>query len=95
MTEHARCAEEVVRRGLFEPCDAVAIGMRYDPEGGEPYPVCKRHARARMVPLSAVQAEAWDQGDLARYEYENEALGTAPQWPRPPKPANPYLEAGR
>lgn len=48
------CHEEVTRRGEVEPCEKVAVALRIDPEEGEPYPVCARHARAEMVPLEAV-----------------------------------------
>jgi len=51
------CHEEVSRRGLAEPCELQSVGLRVDPNENRPYPVCKRHARAPMVPLPAV-AEA-------------------------------------
>lgn len=48
------CHEEVSRRGEQEPCDKTAVALRLDPEEGEPYPVCARHARADMVPLEDI-----------------------------------------
>lgn len=45
------CHEEVSRRGVAEPCNKTAVGLRYDPEENQPYPVCSRHARGEMVPL--------------------------------------------
>jgi hypothetical protein len=46
------CHEEVIRKGLAEPCEKPAVAARYDPGDGAPYPVCSRHARRPMVPLS-------------------------------------------
>lgn len=46
-----QCHEEVTRRGEVEPCEKTAVALRVDPQEGEPYPVCARHARAPMVPL--------------------------------------------
>lgn len=48
------CHEEVVRRGDLEPCDKPAVAVRIDPQEGEPYPVCARHARAPMVTLEDI-----------------------------------------
>ena len=45
------CHEEVTRGGELESCDKTAVALRIDPQEGEPYPVCARHARAPMVPL--------------------------------------------
>jgi hypothetical protein len=45
------CTEGVSRRGEFQPCDKPAVAARYDPEDGDPYPVCARHARGDMVTL--------------------------------------------
>ena len=46
-----QCHEEVTHRGEVEPCEETAVALRVDPQEGEPYPVCARHARAPMVPL--------------------------------------------
>lgn len=46
------CTEGVTRRDEFQPCDKPAVAVRIDPDGGPPYPVCARHARAEMVPLA-------------------------------------------
>ena len=54
------CTEGVTRRDEFQPCDKPAVAVRIDPEGGEPYPVCARHARADMVPLPDVIAAVWN-----------------------------------
>lgn len=51
----ATCHEAVVRDHEEQPCDAFAVAMRYDPEEGNPYPVCSRHVRASMVPLENLQ----------------------------------------
>lgn len=51
------CHEEVSRRGHLQPCDLQSVGVRVDPNENSPYPVCKRHVRAPMVPLPAI-AEA-------------------------------------
>src|SRR5665647_3120597 len=57
----ALCTEGVTRRDEFQPCDKPAVAVRLDPESGEPYPVCARHARADMVLLpdliAAVRAQ--------------------------------------
>lgn len=45
------CNEGVTVQGMYEPCEAVAIAMRIDPEEHTPYPVCGRHACGEMVPL--------------------------------------------
>lgn len=45
------CHEEVARADDLEPCGKTAVALRVDPQEGEPYPVCARHARASMVPL--------------------------------------------
>lgn len=47
------CHEEVTRREWSEPCNATPVAIRLDPNEGTPYPVCARHARADMVPLTA------------------------------------------
>lgn len=49
-----QCHEDVTRRGDSEPCDKPAVALRIDPEEGEPYPVCARHARADMVTLEQI-----------------------------------------
>ncbi len=46
------CAEGVTRRGEYQPCGKTAVALRYDPETGDPYPVCAYHARSDMVPLA-------------------------------------------
>lgn len=51
------CHEEVSRRGQAEPCELQSVGVRVDPNENSPYPVCKRHVRAPMVPLPTL-AEA-------------------------------------
>ena len=49
------CAEEVVRRGMIEPCDLPAVAVRINPDyTGMVYPVCKRHVRGAMVPLGTL-----------------------------------------
>lgn len=49
-----RCSEEVTRGGVLDPCDKTAVAVREDPNYGGYYPVCARHARARMVPLETI-----------------------------------------
>ena len=49
-----KCSEEVTRAGHLEPCDETGVALRIDPEEGDPYPVCARHARAEMVPLETI-----------------------------------------
>lgn len=56
-TLYHECHEEVSRRGELQPCDIQSVGLRVDPQENAPYPVCKRHSRAPMVPLPAI-AEA-------------------------------------
>lgn len=46
------CQEGVTRRGYFDSCDAMAVAVRFDNREGGLYPVCARHARRPMVPLS-------------------------------------------
>lgn len=50
----ATCTEGVDKGGLFDTCDKRAVALRLDPEEGEPYPVCKKHVRADMVPLAEI-----------------------------------------
>lgn len=57
MRLYPECHEDVIRRGMSEPCNLPAVAMRFDPTFGDPYPVCRRHVRGRMVPLLDV-AEA-------------------------------------
>lgn len=47
------CDEEVVRRGEVQPCEKPAVALRLDLRG-DTYPVCPRHTRRPMVPLSEV-----------------------------------------
>ena len=54
--KHGNCDEAVIRRGEAEPCHKPAVAFRYDPECGDPYPVCARHARGRMVLLADLVA---------------------------------------
>lgn len=51
------CHETVIREGAQEPCDKPAVAVRIDPQWGEPYRVCARHARTGdlMVPLPEVE----------------------------------------
>ncbi|HEU5223453.1 MAG TPA: hypothetical protein VFU07_07205 [Candidatus Lumbricidophila sp.] len=63
------CHEEVSRKGQLEPCDKVAVAMRYDMRDGHPYPVCAFHTRgADMVPLArhedAIRAEEWEKATV-------------------------------
>lgn len=87
------CAEEVVHAGTFEPCGRPAVAERFDPETGDPYPVCTRHVRRRMVPLARVKAGVWDDGADAMDEYHTEK----DQRPFPETaniyPVNPYRKA--
>ena len=57
------CTEEVTRRhrgeSWAEPCDAIAVAVRFDPTGGEPYPVCARHARGQLATLADL-LDLWD-----------------------------------
>lgn len=54
------CHEEIPASGMWraQPCESEAVAMRFDMgEGqGAPYPVCIRHVRPPMVPLSAYLA---------------------------------------
>lgn len=52
------CNEGITVRGMYEPCGAVAVAVRIDPEFNNAYPVCARHCRGDLVPLSAVMAMA-------------------------------------
>lgn len=53
---YSECHEDVIRLGEHEPCDLPAVAVRLDPECGEPYPVCTKHARTpgSMVPIDAI-----------------------------------------
>jgi len=53
---YAVCHEEVTRRGVLEPCELPSVAVRIDVQDGGPYPVCRRHVRAPMVPLLSVAA---------------------------------------
>lgn len=71
------CHEEVSRRGELQPCDKVAVAMRFDPTFGDPYPVCAFHARgANMMSLSAVEAavRADMQREVQTVEYRAVAM---------------------
>jgi hypothetical protein len=46
------CHEEVVRRNQIDVCGRVGVAYRKDPEDLHPYPVCSKHCRGNMVPLS-------------------------------------------
>jgi hypothetical protein len=46
------CHEEVTRQGEFDACGKIAVAFRIDPVEGRPYPVCSRHCRGDMVPLT-------------------------------------------
>lgn len=48
------CTEGVERRGWYDTCDKVAVAVRIDPNEGEPYAVCARHARGEMVSLEEI-----------------------------------------
>ena len=54
--KYGLCHEDVTRDGESQPCEATAVAVRVDPEDDEPYPVCARHARADMVPLTDLGA---------------------------------------
>jgi hypothetical protein len=54
MTLHEACNEGISVRGMYEPCEAVAVAVRVDPEFRTAYPVCGRHARGELVPLAEV-----------------------------------------
>ncbi len=47
-----RCHEAVSRKGESQPCDLTAVALRLDPEDHRPYPVCVRHTRKPMLPLT-------------------------------------------
>lgn len=48
-----RCHEEVIRRSEAMPCGKTAVAVRLDVDG-RGYPVCARHTRGPMLPLSVV-----------------------------------------
>lgn len=54
---YPNCTEGVSRKGRFQPCGSTTVAVRYDPETGDPYPVCAHHARADMVPLLKILEE--------------------------------------
>lgn len=60
------CTEGVDKRGTFDTCDKVAVALRLDPEGGEPYAVCKKHVRAEMVPLETIVRFMLDREEAQR-----------------------------
>jgi hypothetical protein len=51
----SECHEEVTRKGVLEPCGKPAVARRIDPSEGTPYPVCVKHARDDMVPLTQTE----------------------------------------
>lgn len=52
---YPECHEDVIRQGESQPCDKVAVALRFDPNcPSEPYPVCAYHSRAPMVPLADI-----------------------------------------
>lgn len=49
LREHSRsCDAEVSRGGEAQPCELPAVAAAFD-EDGSMYPVCKHHARGRMM----------------------------------------------
>lgn len=60
----SECHEEVVRKGIAQPCDRTAVALARDPMTGDTYPVCAFHTRGDIVPLTELletaQAEALD-----------------------------------
>jgi hypothetical protein len=50
------CTEEVTRKrrgeSWAEPCEALAVAARFDPNEGSAYPVCGRHVRGEMASLA-------------------------------------------
>jgi hypothetical protein len=56
------CHEGVTRKGEFQPCDRAAVALRIDVTEGLAYPVCHRHVRPPMVPLSKAQWDAYREG---------------------------------
>lgn len=53
---YAECHESVSRKGEIQPCEKPSVALRYDPDCGEPYPVCAYHSRADMVSLTHLRA---------------------------------------
>lgn len=66
------CTEAVTRtsRGdtREEPCDKVAVAVRFDPEFGGAYPVCARHARGEMASLADLLGLAEFHGGVTQTE---------------------------
>lgn len=51
------CHEDVIRKGISQPCDKLAVAVRIDPESGDPYPVCAYHTRGNMMlPVNVLRA---------------------------------------
>jgi len=48
------CNEGITVRGMYEPCEAVAVAVRIDPDFSNAYPVCAKHCRGELVPLADV-----------------------------------------
>ena len=67
-----RCHEDVTRNDESQPCDRLAVGWRYDPEGDHHYPVCSEHTWGDTVsfPVNtdiAAVAKAIRDADGAHY----------------------------
>lgn len=52
------CNEGITFHGMYEPCEAIAVAVRIDPDQSTAYPVCSKHCRGDLVPLSAVVSMA-------------------------------------
>ena len=52
MSKQPVCHEEVTRQGEFDACGKVAVARRMDPIEKRSYPVCSKHCRGDMVPLT-------------------------------------------
>lgn len=57
------CSEAVTRKhrgeSWEEPCDKIAVAVRFNPTEGSAYPVCARHARGDMATLADLLG-LWD-----------------------------------
>lgn len=54
---YPECHEGVIRGGVSEPCERLAIALRLDfnhSDDGDPYPVCARHISKRKGHMVAL-----------------------------------------
>lgn len=61
IAHYGACHEDVTRKGESQPCCLPAVAIRLDPEDNSPYPVCSRHTRKPLVPLTEIATACADE----------------------------------